>query len=142
MGVSIQRMRFKLLEEVELSEKGPPGQGKLWKEPFSRKYSDVNVDNYSLHHINSIHTDNSQYNLAVIPSKLHSDITREINKRCREYLINNGIIQSISLDVWRDTMGSSKLDYDPEKNLFFIPNQVTLNYSIPSEEQLDLFGEM
>ena len=135
-------MRFKLLEGVELSEKGPPGQGKLWKEPVSRKYSDVNVDNYSLHHINSIHKDNSKYNLAVIPNKLHADITREINKRCREYLVNNGIIQSISLDVWKDIMGSSKLDYDTEKNLFFIPDQVTLNYSIPSEEQLDLFGEM
>lgn len=137
-------MKFKLVETVELSEKGNRGQGSIWKKPIQDKNSEfeVNLNNYSLHHINSIHKDNGKGNLAVIPNKLHTDMTREINKRCREYLVKHGILQSISIDVWKDTLKPSDLEYYDDCNLFFIRNQIPTDYSIPEDNQLDLFGEM
>lgn len=102
----------------------------------------LDLDKYCLHYINSIHTDNSDDNRAVIPNKLHTDITREINKRCREHLINTGYLQSISCKVWEDFVDESDFYYDKDKKILFPLDQIITKYSIPKDNQLDLFGEM
>lgn len=87
---------------------------------MKKRNSTLDLNKYCLHHINSIHTDNSERNRAVIPNKLHTDITREINKRCREYLVKHNILQSISRKVWEDFVDESDFYYD-EKKQFMVP---------------------
>lgn len=109
---------------------------------YERKKSSLDLNNYCLHHLNSIHNDNSARNRAVIPNKLHTDITREINKRCREHLINTGYLQSISCKVWEDFVDESDFYYDEANNLLLPLDQIITSYSVPEDNQLDLFGEM
>ena len=135
-------MKFKLVETVELSERGPSGQGGVWKGDMGKRNPTLDLNNYCLHHLNSIHNDNSERNRAVIPNKLHTDITREINKRCREYLVKHNILQSISRKVWEDFVDESDFYYDEDKKIFFPLDQIITKYSIPEDNQLNLFGEM
>ncbi len=60
----------------------------------------------------------------------------------RKYLIDNGILKSISCKVWEDLVDESDFYYDKEKKLWFPLDQIITKYSIPEDNQLNLVGEM